>query len=220
MLMIPALICQPSVARWRSRTLVVCWLLLAVAIPLQGIEPKKGSPEEALDRFYRLINDGALLTRDGWTRGARMFERQSSRPDEEVLFVVTGFPLGNGPMGTTGDRAVAFQKWVDDIGTIDSKFRFHPPPKQESEVEGVIHIFNLVRTGKHWELGADGRLVEINGPVEWRLEGSLTTRIASRAAAIRYLIKKRDKITDLALRGNAERTIAILKGLPKPRTHI
>lgn len=218
--MIPASICQPRVAGSQSRTLVVCWLLLAVAIPVQAIEPKKGSPEEALDRFYRLINDGALLTRDGWTRGAKMFERQSSRPAEEVIFVVTGFPLGNGPMDTKGDRAVAYQKWVDDVGAIDSKYRFHPPPKEEVEVEGVIHIFNLVHTGKHWELGADGRLGAVNGPVEWRLEGSLTTRTASRAATIRYLTKKRDEITDLALRANAERTIAILRGLPKRRTHI
>ena len=218
--MIPASICQPSVAGWQSKTLVVCWLLLAVAIPVQGIEPKKGSPEEALDRFYRLINDGALLTRDGWTRGARMFERQSSRPQEEAIFVVTGFPVGNGPMDTTGDRAVAYQKWVDDVGTIDSKFRFHPPPKEKFEVEGVIRVFNLVHTGRHWELSADGRLVEVNGPIEWRLEGSLTTRTASRGAAIRYLNRKLEEITDLTLKANAERTIATLKGLPKRRTHI
>jgi hypothetical protein len=218
--MILASIRRLSAAGWKARTLVTCGLLLAVANPVQSIEPKKGSPEEALDRFYRLINDGALLTRDGWTRAARMFERQSSRPDKEVILVVTGFPLGNGPIDTTGDRAVACQKWVDDVGTIDSKFRFHPPPKEELEVEMVMHIFKLVHTGTHWDLAGDGRPHEVNGPVEWRLEGSLTERTASRAAAIRYLLKKRDEITDPALRANAERTIGILRSLPKRRTHI
>jgi hypothetical protein len=198
----------------------VACLVLLTAIFVQATEPAKGSPDEALDRFYKLVNNGALLSPIGWRRAARMFERESARPDKDAIYVVTGFPLGNGPMDVSGDQAVAYQKWVDDVGTIDSKFRFHPPPKEELELEGVIRIFRMVRAGKHWELGADGRLVEVNGPVEWRLEGSLTTRTASRAAAIRYLIKERDKITDLTLRANAERTIAILTGLPKRRTHI
>lgn len=194
--------------------------LLGTAISAQATEPAKGSAEEALDGFYKLINDGALLTTNGWRRAAKLFERESARPDEEVIFVVTGFPLGNGPMDVSGDRAVAYQKWVDDVGTIDSKFRYHPPPKEEREVEVVVRIFRLVRTAKHWELTADNRLEEISGPMQWRIEGTLTTRTASRAAAIRYLTDKYEKITDPALKANAGRTIAILKGLPKRRTHI
>ena len=122
-------------------------------------------------------------------------------------------------MDVNGDRAVAYQKWVDDVGTIDSKFRYYPPAKEVREVE-VVRVFRLVHTGKHWELTADNKLEEINDPVEWRLEGSLTTRTASRGAAIRYLNGKLDEITNPTLKANAERTIATLKGLPKRRTHI
>jgi hypothetical protein len=204
---------------WKATGSVACLFLLA-AISVQATEPAKGSPEESLDRFYKLINDGALLTPIGWRRAAKMFERESARPDEEVIYVVTGFPLGNGPMDVSGDQAVAYQKWVDDVGTIDSKFHFHTPPKEELELEGVIRIFRLVHTGRHWDLTADNRLEEIDGPIVWRLEGSLTTRMASRGAAIRYLNKKLDVITDPTLKANAERTIAILKGLPKRKTHI
>lgn len=204
---------------WKAMITAACSFLLGAAISAQATEPAKGSAEETLDGFYKLINDGALLTTDGWRRAAKMFERESARPDEEVIFVVTGFPLGNGPMDVNGDRAVAYQKWVDDVGTIDSKFRYHSPPKAELEVEGIIRVFRLVRTVKHWELTADSRLEEVDGPKQWRIEGALTTRTASRVAVIRYLASKYEKITDPALKANAEKTIAILKGLPKRKTH-
>ena len=198
---------------------LIALLLLGAAILVYGTEPKHGSPDEALDRFYKLINDGALLTNDGWRQAAKMFERQAARPDDEMIFVVTKFPLGNGPMDVNGDRAVAYQKWVDDIGTIDSKFRYHAP-KADPEIEGVIRVFKLVRTETYWGLRADGRLEEVHGPPEWRIQGSLTARTTSRAAAIRYLTQKRDEATDPTLKANAQKTIAILKGLPKRRTHI
>ena len=218
--MIPAAIRQQSLTRWKARTLVVCLLLQAVMIPVHGTEPKKGSPEEVLDRFFKMINDGELLSRDGWRRAAKMFERQSSGPDKEVIFVVTKFPRVNGPLDVKGDRAVAEQKWVDDVGSIDSRLRYHPPPKEDLDVEGVIRVVRLVHTGEHWELAADSRLEEIKGPPEWRIEGSLTARTASREAAIQYLTSRRDEVTDPALKANAERTVAILRGLPKRRTHI
>ena len=205
---------------WKATISAACLFLLGAAISARATEPAKGSPEETLDAFYKLINNGALLTPDGWRRAARMFERESARPDEQVIFVVTRFPLGNGPMDVSGDRAVAYQKWVDDVGTIDSKFRYHSPPKEEREVEGVIRVVRLVRTAKHWELAVDNRVEEINGPIQWRIEGALTARTASRAAAIRYLTGKYEKSTDPALKANAEKTIAILKGLPKRKTHI
>lgn len=207
-------------AVWNVTRLISCSLLLTVWITVHAVEPKPASPEEALDNFYKMINKGALLTPSGWKRASTMFERESVRPDKEIIFVVTEFPLGNGPMGVKGDRAVAYQKWVDDVGSIDSKFQYHPPPKENREVEGVIRVFSLVRTATHWELTNDNRLKEINGPMEWRIEGSLTARTSSRAAAIQYLTRKLNEIGDPTLKANAERTISILKGLPQRRSHI
>jgi hypothetical protein len=44
-------------------------------------------------------------------------------------------------MDGNADHAVAYQKWVDDIGTIDAIFRYHPPPKGNLQVEGIIRTF-------------------------------------------------------------------------------
>ncbi len=124
-------------------------------------------------------------------------------------------------MDVNGDHAVAYQKWVDDIGSVDSVFRYHPPPKENLQVEGIIRIFRLVLTGKHWEFASDGKSEkEINEPVAWRMEGALNARLASREAAIRFLTEKRDEIADPVVRKNADRTLVILNGLPVPRTHI
>ena len=187
----------------------------------QHFRPALGSPEEVLDKYYKMVNDGDLLTRDGWNRAARLFVKTNPRPKDEGIFVITGFPLGNGPMTVKGDQAEADQKWVDTLGTIDSAFRFHPPPKAQQEFEFTMFVFHLVRTEKHWQILADGiSEKEVSGPPEWRIEESPSIRWASRKAAIRYVTEMRDKTTDPAIRDNADETIAKLKGLPAPRTHI
>ena len=211
-------------ARRATRWLIVILAALLLAgtdASTLGVTAKKGSPEEVLDRYYKMVNDGVLLTSEGWAHAAKLFVRQNPEPNDELIFVTTKFPLGNGPMDVNGDHAVAYQKWVDDIGSIDSAFRYHPPPKESLQVEGIIRIFRLVLTEKHWELASDGKSEkEINGPEEWRMEGVLNVRLASREAAIRFLTEKRDEIADPVVRKNADRTLAILNGLPVPRTHI
>jgi hypothetical protein len=205
---------------WQIAT-VIALFSTGLAPSLVGATAKKGSPDEALDKYYKMVNDGDLLTPEGWVRAAKLFVRQSAASKDGVIFVTTKFPLGNGPMDVNGDHAVSYQKWVDNIGTIDAVFRFHPPPKENLEVEGIMRIFRLVLTGKHWELAHDGRgEKELNGPIEWRIEGSMTLRSTSREAVIRYLTEKRDEIADPIVRKNVDRTLSILKGLPAPRTHI
>ena len=123
-------------------------------------------------------------------------------------------------MSVNGNKAEAWQKWVDDIGTIDSAFRYHPPPKEDFETEGTIRIFRLLFTDEHWETAADGKEALVRSSVKWRIEGALAARAASREAAIRYLTEMRDKTVKPAMKSNADRTIAILKRLPAPRGHI
>jgi hypothetical protein len=201
--------------------MVSALLLSGADIPVHGLTAKQGSPDEVLDRYYKMVNDGALLRSEGWVQAAKLFVRQNPAPSDGVIFVTTKFPLGSGPMDGNADHAVAYQKWVDDIGTIDAIFRYHPPPKGNLQVEGIIRTFRLVLTGKHWELAPEGKSErEIDGPMEWRMEGSMTVRSASREAAIRCLTEKRDEIADPVVKENVDRTLAILKGLPVPPTHI
>ncbi len=59
-----------------------------------GVTAKKGSPEEALDRYYKMVNDGALLTSEGWAHAAKLFVRQNPEPKDELIFVTNEVPLG------------------------------------------------------------------------------------------------------------------------------
>jgi hypothetical protein len=205
------------VPRWLS-TILITLAFGATTLLSQGFRPPKGSPDEVLDKYFKMINDGELLTPDGWKKSASLFVHPRSRAKDDSIFVTTRFPLRNGPMVVRGDRAEADQKWVDPLGTIDSEFRFHPE-KAQPEVEGNIFIFRLVRTEKYWQILTDGSEKEVSGTPEWRIEGSPTIRWASRDAVIRYVIAMRDKTADPAIKNNATRTLAILKRLPAPGTH-
>ena len=206
--------------RWLSLT-VVALSVGSYAQLAKSFTPPTGSPDEVLDKYFKMINDGDLLKQDGWKKAAALFVHQSLGPKDDVIFVTTSFPLGNGPMTVKGDQAEADEKWVDDLGTIDSALRYYPEAKPQFEVEGTIHVFRLVRTEKYWQILPGGiSEKELSGPPQWRMEGSPTMRWASKDAAIRYVIHLRDKTADPAIKTNADRTLAKLKRLPAPRRHI
>jgi hypothetical protein len=205
--------------RWTS-TILMALILGASLLLAQKSKPPKGSPDEVLDQYFRMINEGDLLSPGGWKRAASLFVKPNERPKDETIFVTTRFPLGNGPLSVNDDRAEADEKWVDSLGTIDSAFWFHPQ-KKEPEVEGTIFVFHIVRTEKHWQTPTNGiSEKQPSGPPQWRIEESPTIRWASQEAAIRYLSEMRDKTADPMVKSNADRTIAKLKSLPVPRTHI
>jgi hypothetical protein len=200
---------------------IVAFLLIAVTSAGQHYKPPRGSPDEVLDKYYAMINEGALLTPEGWEKAAALFVYQSPAPRNATIFVTTEFPIGNGPMSTKGTHAEAWEKWVDDLGTIDSTLCFHAPPKPAVPLEGVFHILKLVRTDKRWKIGANGQSEEeVTEVPEWRIEGSLESRSVSREAAIRWLKQMRETTSDPDLAANATKTIAILGRLPAPRGHI
>lgn len=105
------------------------FLLMAMASVGQRYKPPHGSPDEVLEKYFAMINEGALLTPEGGEKAAALFVHQSPRPRDRTVFVTTMFPLGNGPMDSHGNHAEAWQKWVDDLGAIDSALRYRPPPK-------------------------------------------------------------------------------------------
>lgn len=161
-----------------------------------------------------MINDGSLLRPDGWKKAAQLFERENPGPPDATIFVTTKHPIGAGPPGVQGGRAEADEKWVDDLGTIGPDLSYKPPPIAAVEAEGNIFIWHLIRVDKHRRITKDERSEEqVDGQPDWRIEGALTLRWASREAAIRYLRVQREKTNDSHIRENADRTIAILKGL-------
>lgn len=200
--------------------IILTTIALSGQVKRQVYKPTRGSPDEVLDRYFKMINDGALLTPEGWKRAAALFVHPNPAPRESRIIVTTKFPLGRGPISIDGDKTEAWEKWVDDLGAIDTALRYEPPPRSKIELEGEIRIYKLVLTDKHWKIGEDGRsLQEVTGPREWKIENSLTVRSASREAAILYVKRMRDEASDPTIIANAEKTLAILHRLPTPRSH-
>ena len=179
----------------------------------QHYKPPKGSPEEVLDRYLQMINDGDLLTQTGWRKACPLFVELEPYSPHSKISVTTKFILGLGPMTIKGDHAEADVKWTDDIGSIDEKLQFVPLPKAQLGIE-VINVFRLTFSRKRCEISADGKSMRVvEGDPQWRLDGPMTVRPASREAAIRYLERERSKVDDAVIRSNAANTIAILKKL-------
>jgi hypothetical protein len=203
-----------------AKIMLAVWLSLSSSSLALQVLPAPNSPDDVLDRFYNMINAGGLLTAQGWAKGAKLFEHERAIPEDKRILVTTKHPLGNGPIGVMGTRAEADEKWVDSLGFILSDFTYAPPPNANVKAEGEIFIWKLVLTNKHWEAGSDGKSeIEVTGPPEWRIEGSLNMRFASKEAAIRYLQRKQGEATDAHIKANAGRTISILQKLPAFRSH-
>jgi hypothetical protein len=186
----------------RLFSLAIVLLLSVASAQAQRYKPQKGSPDELLDRYYQMINDGELLTPEGWKKATKLFEQPSEFPVNGTIYVTTEYPLGNGPMDVNGDHAVAYQKWVDDLGSIDASFRYGPPDPKLADLD-TISVFRL----------------KLVSPSQWRIEGSLRFRACSRRAALHFLEKEREEVSNADSKVRIEKTLAILKN-PRPRTHI
>ena len=76
---------------------------------------------------------------------------------------------------------------------------------------GPLIKFDLVLTGKHWELNQDGGVgKEVTGPPEWRIDCSERALWVDVDAAIHYVTQLRDKTIDPAIKKNADQTLAKL----------
>ena len=192
------------------------WATIPVAA--QG-QSKRSEPERLIDQYMNMINEGDLLTPEGWQRAALLFELPGSPPSDDVIQVTTShYPRSHIP--ATGDRIRVEENFVDPLGSIDSSLRYKPPSEIYAHVEGTVFVYYFVRTNKHWEPAPDGSTPQITiGAPQWKIEGSLNVRMAAVDAAIRYVARMRDETTDPDVKKNADRTIAILKR-PRHRTQI
>lgn|GEM_PF-5158874 len=105
------------------------------------------------------------------------------------------------------DRAEFYVEYIQ-LGQINpslARFSRLPPVK-------VRAGFDLVLTAKP-ELGPSQTVTQVQRPAEWRIMGSPPEPHLTVDAAIRYATDLRTKATDVAIRKNAEKTIAALKRL-------
>lgn len=170
------------------------------------------SPREVVLQYVKMIEDGTLLTPDGWEKACDLFDGPCSLAPEKVT--VTSRHNSVTERWVKEGRAEVEDFGWDELGTVDSKLLYVPAPKSgyEGNIGGIYH---LILSNKHWEGSASGRpLKQVTGTWEWRFEGSQAVRWSSLEATIRYVTEERERTTDALVKRNADRTLALLKHLP------
>jgi hypothetical protein len=168
----------------------------------------QGSPKDVIQQYLKLVQDGALLTSDGWNRVSTLFSSPSPEPEGKVVFL-TSKHAGVGEVWTRDNRAEVHDAWWDLLGSIDPSLRYTPPPAVNARRN--IGVYYLTVTDKHWELEPNGQMKEVIGPLHWEIEGPQTWRWTTVGPAIKYVSQMSEKSSDPLVKQNAERTISILK---------
>jgi hypothetical protein len=176
-----------------NRKLTVALILdLAVIGLLAQTKPSK-SPKEAVEGYWRLGEEGALLTRDGWAKANAVFAQPSPIYDEETIVVVS-------------KRYSVEQLWMKegraevdvvykDLGMLDPKLVYKPPRK--------THFFE---TAVRYQLSLTEQGVE----PKWKIDGNKPVRWAGVDAVLTYLTAVQKNSTDPTVKKNATQSIAAL----------
>ena len=165
--------------------------------------PRMRTPQEVVEEYTTLGNDGSLLTSAGWKRAQAFFLHHA--PPLEPIYVTGKYAAKLHWMKE--NKAEVDQEYVP-LGQIDSSLRFTPPPRTRYGKFSIA--YKLTLSDKHWETGANGKESELTSPTAWRIENS-QTRWASLEAAIRYTERMSSTTKNKIIKQNAARTIARLK---------
>ena len=184
------------------------------------------SPNEVLQPFLKMDAKGERLTASGWSGAAKFFVKPARRPQHYVVGVMFGEEIYDTRI--KGHKAeVSVRRSA--LGQLDSAGRFtsvivpelvDPPgsPSRQPEVpqirggSGIDIIYLFILTDTHWEFDPRGKeLREVKGPPEWRLEYFEFEPWVTKDVAIRYLTKLREESSSQVVKGNADKSLAILR---------
>jgi hypothetical protein len=186
------------------------------------------APEEVLRAYRKMEAEGERLTVAGWYKASNYFIKPERPPQGYTVTVTDGERVEG--VRVNGPRAEGYVL-CSGVGQIDSLGRFTSvvapslldilgrPVKPEAPfmygpTAPVERVYNLVLTETHWEFGPNGEGPrELKGPPEWRIEKFEFEPWISIEVAIRYLTKLRDESNSDVIKGNAEKSVATLRGL-------
>jgi hypothetical protein len=197
-------------------SLTGCAALLGLLHGAASQQSKRLKPTELLVRRYdKLVNEGALLTPEGWNKSSSLWTSSDPYPQNgEIVVEHLGGAIGED--WVKDNRAQLETKWEDMYGRIDSTLRYKPEvPGNEPIMMGRMIALVCIDSGRNNT--SNTLIADTRCAGEWKLEGPQRSRAASVAAALKYVTEMRDKTADLAIRKNANRTIEILKRLNRGR---
>jgi hypothetical protein len=179
-------------------------LLRQTAAEAQASQPLDEGAERVLEGFIRLVGDGALLTPESSKDAQRLLYNPNESSDQQPILLMTAAPTPGiaAKRWTKEDQVEVDMYWSEDIGSVDSAFRYQPPGRIHAVV--TTYTFVLRYTGSD------------NGVRQWKVDG-LVGRYATIEKAITYLTNKSGRTNDAQLRKNIQQTVATLKRMSTRR---
>jgi len=185
-----------------------------VALRQTGAEAQAYPAERVFDRFLQLVADGALLTPTGWKAAEQLSYKSSEFSNEEPIVLMRVAPINANEKLLKDDQVEVDAYWSDDVGSIDSAFRYRPP---NIRVVVTVYRFHLLFTSTHPGINENEHKTQEAAAVrQWNLEGPFK-RWATLEKTIIYLTEKSGQTSDPETVANIKKAIATLKRINTPR---
>jgi hypothetical protein len=169
------------------------------------------SPKEVVERLWKEGTEGELLTPAGWNKASRLFVKHDAFPANGSVRIVSN-NWGVDHFSVSGDTAEVDMGYAD-AGIVDASLKYSPPLKTGSYKTAMV--FHLVFAPTHWTMfRSDGKEItgkdERPGPMEWQIQEPAGLPWTTVNTAVRYVLEKREKAVDRAVRKNADETLSRL----------
>ena len=206
---------QQHLLRYRAERLLGD--MQSVALRQTAAEAQAYIVEPVFDRFLQLVGDGALLTPEGWKEAGELSNESSEFSNEDPIVLMSAAPGNTNERSVKEDQVEVDAYWSNDIGSIDSAFRYTPPKPKSIHAVETVYRFHLLFTSTHAAIKEnEHKTQEATGVRQWKVQGPFR-RWATVEKAIAYLTEKNGQTNDTETKTNIEKTIATLKRLSSPR---
>lgn len=191
---------------------VICFL--ATVSLAQNLRVAGRPPQEIIQQLWMDATSGALFTDYGVNQASGFFLHPEDAARNKPLYVISNYWAVSPPRlkGDTAEVEVGYEP----LGDIDAKLRFKPTPDDGPCVTKYIMMYHLALTPTYSTMYPfDGKKLTAaqkkpTGEVAWQITDARNFRWTTVNTAIRYVLEKRGKTTDPAIRNNADRTIKAL----------
>lgn len=195
-----------------KRLMILAWFL-ACGTTVSGQSPSNAyeKPQKVVEQFANMTRAGALMTPDGLRKASVLFTSAKPPVIDDHITIVNLQGVDEGPVKRTArPDALDFSVFAFEMGTLDARLHYSPPPEGEFHSYETSYLFHLILTDKYWRLIPNGSAPTlVTGTKKWRIDMPYW-RWTSVTGAIRYVTEMRDKSGDPVIKRNAARTLAIL----------
>lgn len=173
---------------------------------------------DIVKEFCKEDADGVRLTPEGWRRVGQLFSQPAQHPlNQSIAIISRDYAVDQEDI--RGNDIMVYVGYVD-FGRLDSSLRLGPMPIPGGISPNVIiktaRLYDVVLSDRYWIPTQDGKLKEITGPPEWKIQGYDSTQWITIETALQYVTKMRARSMDPKIRKNADGTLFKLRRFLHP----